>query len=108
MKDATPNIEVILKKLKIEDNEILKENPIIKDKLIQLVSEYADVFSDPEGTIIGTTEYRIVGIRCSAKGGCETCAAEVETCAAEVETFEPEAKRQFAETVGSMDQRRCG
>ena len=56
MKDATPNVGVILKKLRIEENKILRDNPIIKERIIELVKEYADVFSDPEGTIIGTTE----------------------------------------------------
>ena len=56
IKEKPPDIAVILKKLKIEENEILSENPKIKEKLIELVIEYADVFSDPEGTQIGTTK----------------------------------------------------
>ena len=56
IKEHKPDVAEILKKLKIEENEILKKNPAIKGKLIQLVSEYADVFSDPEGVQIGTTD----------------------------------------------------
>ena len=51
-----PKITEILQKLKIEENEILKKNPVIKDELIQVITEYADVFSDPEGVEIGTTD----------------------------------------------------
>ena len=56
IKEIKPDVGVILKKLKIEENEILKENPMIKEKIIQLVKDYADVFSDPEGVQIGTTD----------------------------------------------------
>ena len=45
MKEHKPDMA---ENLKIEENEILKKNPVIKGKLIQLVSEYADVFCDPE------------------------------------------------------------
>ena len=55
MKEHKPDVAEILKKLRIEENEILKKNPVIKGKLIELVSGYADVFCDPEGVQIGTT-----------------------------------------------------
>ena len=56
LKEGSPKIAEIIKKLKIEENRILKENPLVKDKLIQMIEEYADVFSDPEGVEIGTTD----------------------------------------------------
>ena len=56
LKEEGPKIGEIIKKLKIEENEILKKNPVVKDKLIQVIEDYADVFSDPEGVEIGTTD----------------------------------------------------
>ena len=56
LREGNPKIDDLIKKLKIEENEILKENPVIKDKLIQIIEEYSDVFSDPEGVEIGTTD----------------------------------------------------
>ena len=51
-----PNVKELIKKLKIEENEILKSNPTVKEKVIELIAEYRDVFSDPEGQQIGTTD----------------------------------------------------
>ena len=56
LREGNPKIDDLIKKLKIEENEILKENPVVKDKLIQIIEEYSDVFSDPEGVEIGTTD----------------------------------------------------
>ena len=55
IKEKRPDVAEILRKLKIEENEILKKNPVIKSKLVKLVSSYADIFCDPDGTQIGTT-----------------------------------------------------
>ena len=51
-----PNIMELIRKLKIEENEILKKNPSIKARLIKLIEDYADVFADPEGVQIGITD----------------------------------------------------
>ena len=56
LKEEKPDVAVLLKKLKIEENGILGQNPLIKERLIELVDRYADVFCDPEGTQIGTTD----------------------------------------------------
>ena len=56
IKDGNPKLAEILQKLKIDENEILKGNAVVKDKLIQIIQEYEDVFSDPEGVEIGTTD----------------------------------------------------
>ena len=54
--ETTPKVAEIVKKLKLDENQILKENPLVKDKLLQVIEEYVDVFSDPEGVEIGTTD----------------------------------------------------
>ena len=53
---TTPKMAEIVKKLKLDENQILKENPVVKEKLLQIVEEYLDVFSDPESVEIGTTD----------------------------------------------------
>ena len=50
-----PDFETLITKLKIEENPILQNNPGAKKRLKELVREYADVFSDPEEGLIGTT-----------------------------------------------------
>ena len=50
-----PDFETLITKLKIEENPILQNNPGAKKRLKDLVREYADVFSDPEEGLIGTT-----------------------------------------------------
>lgn len=46
--------EQIIKELKIEENPVLSEHPIIKDQVKQLLHEFADVFSRP-GRELGRT-----------------------------------------------------
>ena len=54
--ETTPGVDELIRKLKIEENEILKKNPVIKSKLVKMVTKYADVFADPEGVQIGMTD----------------------------------------------------
>ena len=42
-------------KLKIEENELLQENPEVKKELIRVIQDYADVFAALKCQI-GTTE----------------------------------------------------
>ena len=50
-----PDFETLITKLKIEENTILQRNPGAKERLKEMIKEYADVFSDPEEGLIGTT-----------------------------------------------------
>ena len=50
-----PDFETLITKLKIEENPILQRNPGAKERLKEMIKEYADVFSDPEEGLIGTT-----------------------------------------------------
>ena len=54
---TVPNYKDLIDQLRIEENSLLKEKPKVKEKLIQLIKKYADVFSKPEDSqIIGCTD----------------------------------------------------
>ena len=49
--DKTTKEEIVrnmVSALKIDENEMLKENPTVKRRVLELIEEYYDVFADPE------------------------------------------------------------
>ena len=55
-KNYEDNKKRVLEDLKLEENEILKRNPRIKQQTIDLVTEYIDVFGEKGKSEIGLTK----------------------------------------------------
>ena len=49
-KEADDRAEELIKELQIDEKELLKADPVLKEKVKDLVREYADIFSSPEVT----------------------------------------------------------
>ena len=50
-KEAADTEEQLIRDLRIDENDLLKANPAIREKLKALVREYTDIFSSPEQNI---------------------------------------------------------
>ena len=55
VKESDDRVEELIKELRLDEKELLKADPILKEEVESLVKEYSDVFSSPEVAFGKTT-----------------------------------------------------